>query len=85
MEGEPSKPSATRLPHFNYKNHNGFTDSVAQTLRGERPSTRDLNPGASSSELQYIEGRMSRDVIDRHRFVGDFMDLRGDYFPRYGS
>lgn len=83
MEGEPSKPFATRIPKFDYKNHNGFTDSVAQTLRGERLGARELNPGVSSSELEYIESRMSRDVVDRHRFVGDFMELRGDYFPRY--
>ena len=83
MEGEGSRSSATRLPKYSYyKGHNGFTDDVARTLHAGRPDARKDNPGASSTELEYIEGRMSHDMIERHRFVGDFMDLRGDHFPR---
>ena len=83
MEGEGSRSSATRLPKYSYyKGHNGFTDDVARTLHAGRPDARKDNPGASSTELEYTEGRMSHDMIERHRFVGDFMDLRGDHFPR---
>jgi len=70
-----------RPPNSAYLRTNGFIDPVKLQLHAQPPTARESCPGASESDLAFIEKRMIRDSVEKHRIAEDMLDIEGEYFP----
>ncbi|KAI0072636.1 hypothetical protein K474DRAFT_359010 [Panus rudis PR-1116 ss-1] len=72
-------PPTQRKPQ--YKGTNGFTDPVTQQMQGAAAAADEAFLAQHPTHAQRIQQRMLNDAVEKHRFAGDILQLKGDYFP----